>query len=299
MSGEIDIANLPVFPPADVFPMMADDELRGLAEDIKENGLRDPLVVAEVDKETVLVDGRNRRAACEIAKVDPTTRRLNGEDLTAFVLSANIHRRHMTKGQRAMVVAKIYPKPKRGRGEKDPARKQEDSSAFLRQVRLARIILRYSIDDDLANDVLACARALDDAHNEALKRKSAASSEEDQLTKLRARYPELADKVIEDELTLEGAQAEANARDRAAFEQRETSLKLLRDAIYAVKAFGVEGAAEEMRDILRSPDETVQKQVKKFFELGEVTVVNDITDLFEKGMVGILALKKFLIKTRQ
>ena len=34
-------------------------------------------------------------------------RHLDGEDPTAFVLSANIHRRHMTKGQRAMAVAAI------------------------------------------------------------------------------------------------------------------------------------------------------------------------------------------------
>ena len=60
----------------------------------------------------MLVDGRNRRAACKLAGVeigdksdrcwlDSTT------DPTAYVLSANIHRRHMTKGQRAMVVAKV------------------------------------------------------------------------------------------------------------------------------------------------------------------------------------------------
>ena len=35
------------------------------------------------------------KAACKIAGVYPTTRELNGEDPTAFVLSANVHRRHM------------------------------------------------------------------------------------------------------------------------------------------------------------------------------------------------------------
>ena len=54
------------------------------------------------------------RAACKIAGVEPTTRELNDEDPTAFVLSANIHRRHMTKGQRAMAVAMIYPKAEKG-----------------------------------------------------------------------------------------------------------------------------------------------------------------------------------------
>ncbi len=47
------------------------------------------------------------KAACKIAGVEPSTRVLNDEDPTAFVLAANIHRRHMTKGQRAMAVAKI------------------------------------------------------------------------------------------------------------------------------------------------------------------------------------------------
>ena len=58
-------------PAADVFPMMDGDELRELAEDIRVNGLREPLVLAEIKGEDVLVDGRNRRAACKIAEVEP------------------------------------------------------------------------------------------------------------------------------------------------------------------------------------------------------------------------------------
>ena len=51
--------------------MMDGDELRELAEDIRVNGLREPLVLAEIKGEDVLVDGRNRRAACKIAGVEP------------------------------------------------------------------------------------------------------------------------------------------------------------------------------------------------------------------------------------
>jgi ParB-like nuclease domain len=116
---KIDVFELPVFPPADVFPMMSEDELQELAADIRANGLNQPLVVAEIDGDLVLVDGRNRRAACELAKVEPEVRHLNGEDPNAYVLSANVHRRHMTKGQRAMAVAMISPEPEKGgRGKK-------------------------------------------------------------------------------------------------------------------------------------------------------------------------------------
>jgi hypothetical protein len=50
-----------VHPCADVFPMMTDEELDKLAEDIKANGLKDP--VDFVGDE--LVDGRNRMEAME------------------------------------------------------------------------------------------------------------------------------------------------------------------------------------------------------------------------------------------
>ena len=67
-----DVFKLPVFGAADVFPMMADDELQELAEDIKANGLHEPLVIADIDGIRMLIDGRNRREACRLAGVADT-----------------------------------------------------------------------------------------------------------------------------------------------------------------------------------------------------------------------------------
>ncbi len=48
---ELDVFNLPVFAVADLFPMVAQDELAELAEDIAENGLQEPIVIAQVQGE--------------------------------------------------------------------------------------------------------------------------------------------------------------------------------------------------------------------------------------------------------
>jgi len=88
-----------VHPLADLFPMMSDPELRALAEDIKDNGLREPI---KVTKDGVLVEGRNRLKACELVGIEPATEIVNG-DIGSLIVSANIMRRHMTKGQVAIL----------------------------------------------------------------------------------------------------------------------------------------------------------------------------------------------------
>ena len=54
-----------VHPVADVFPMMSDEELRVLGEDIAANGLGVPLDFGRMGKRRVLCDGRNRLEAME------------------------------------------------------------------------------------------------------------------------------------------------------------------------------------------------------------------------------------------
>lgn len=92
-------------PAADVFPMMSPDELKDLAADIKKNGQAQPIVVHE----GWIIDGRNRLAATRIAKVDPEWVEFGGAeaDIPAFVLSSNLARRHMNKGQRAMAAVMV------------------------------------------------------------------------------------------------------------------------------------------------------------------------------------------------
>ncbi len=97
-----------VHPAAGVFPMMSDDELRALADDIKTNGQHEPITRNKATGQ--IVDGRNRLAACEMAGVEPNFEDKAFEDTAAvvrFVISSNIHRRHLNPSQIAMVAARM------------------------------------------------------------------------------------------------------------------------------------------------------------------------------------------------
>jgi len=99
-------AGLPIHPAADLFPMLPASELQALADDIRVNGQREPVVLWDGQ----VLDGRNRLAACDLAGVEPLTRTLDVcPDPLAYVLSTNLIRRHLTESQRAMVAAKVRP----------------------------------------------------------------------------------------------------------------------------------------------------------------------------------------------
>jgi hypothetical protein len=53
------------------------------------------------------IDGRHRLRACEELGKTPRTQIYDGFDAVAFVVSLNLHRRHMSESQRGMVAAKL------------------------------------------------------------------------------------------------------------------------------------------------------------------------------------------------
>ena len=86
---------------------MTTEEMASLVEDIKANGLAQPIVTHEGK----ILDGRHRYQACLQAGVEPQFTEFRGNDALAFVLSANLNRRHLSVAQRAMVAAKIATMP--------------------------------------------------------------------------------------------------------------------------------------------------------------------------------------------
>jgi N6-adenosine-specific RNA methylase IME4 len=93
-------------PAAELFPLLQGDELAALAADVKKHGLRVPIVILDDQ----ILDGRNRFAACKLAGVAPRFEAWKGSGSPVeWVLSINLHRRHLNESQRAMVAARAKP----------------------------------------------------------------------------------------------------------------------------------------------------------------------------------------------
>ena len=93
---------------ANIFPPMSEREFAELVADMGEHGQREPIVTVD----GAIVDGRHRARACEALGLEPVVREWEGPgSLTAYVVSMNLHRRHMDESQRAMVAERLRRMP--------------------------------------------------------------------------------------------------------------------------------------------------------------------------------------------
>ena len=91
-------------PAADIFPLLEGLEFDALAADMREHGQREPIITHN----GAILDGRNRYRACLEIGATPWVQEWKDDgDPVAFVVSLNLHRRHMNESQRAMVGARI------------------------------------------------------------------------------------------------------------------------------------------------------------------------------------------------
>lgn len=129
-------------PAAELFPPMSEDEFQALKADIAANGLREPVWIILDDApehhkcygdddsrcdliagdgvwtcrkcdhnpallEFSIIDGRHRWRACSELGIECETTEYTDDDPLGFVVSLNLHRRHLNESQRAMVAAKM------------------------------------------------------------------------------------------------------------------------------------------------------------------------------------------------
>lgn len=88
---------------ANLFPMLHGDALDALREDIREHGVRDPIIMYQ----GAILDGRNRFTCARDLGIEAPSVEFEGRDPLSFVISHNLHRRHLTESQRASIAARV------------------------------------------------------------------------------------------------------------------------------------------------------------------------------------------------
>jgi len=86
-----------------LFPPIGLEQTNNLAEDIKANGLANPITIFEGK----ILDGWNRYRVCKAWDIPLKTVEYKGDAPALFVISQNIHRRHLSTTQRVTLAKKL------------------------------------------------------------------------------------------------------------------------------------------------------------------------------------------------
>jgi hypothetical protein len=208
---------------ADLYPLASEEELSRLTDDIKQNGLANPIVITFADGCERIVDGRNRYLACERAGVEPKcidwwrarypfgysyapgvkpygrNEKYHGQegfedDLLMWVVAQNSHRRHLSQDQLKMVVAKVA----------------ESFKEIANQRKLATLKKGDARPDPVTATVAATGTAI----QQAIKATGFKGSERSvaDAVKVQKESPELAAKVSAGEMTVNAAKKELSPK---------------------------------------------------------------------------------------
>lgn len=126
-------------PYCSLFPDLPESDFAELVESISENGQRMPI---QLDADGKILDGVHRYKACQKLFIRPKLKKWRGpatvDDYARYVLAANIHRRHLTASQRAMIaeeISKLLPNKKLakdiGETHRAPGAQSNDAEACI------------------------------------------------------------------------------------------------------------------------------------------------------------------------
>lgn len=138
-------------PLADLLPLLEGAELHRLSDDIRENGLLEPILLTPDGR---ILDGRNRLRACRLAKMPPRFETVQEpeEKWLGLVVSRNIRRRHLTPSQTAAFAAELVST---SHGANQHTLRGPGNSPVLRQFEVARLL---SVDERLVRDAVRVRR---------------------------------------------------------------------------------------------------------------------------------------------
>jgi ParB-like chromosome segregation protein Spo0J len=256
-----------IHPLADRWQMLPSEELAALAENISSNGQHEPITLCA---DGLLVDGRNRLAACELAGIEPTF--ITNPDLdddvkiAAFINAKNAHRRNVTTGQKAMAVAEQLAaegKRKNGRWARGSivGNPQVSKSGWVDAMATAGLVLDWT--PELASEVIAGQITLNEAATEAeterdteLREREAERLRKEQIKDLNTNRPDLAKRVDKGELALDEAltlrDKETEAERKEQQRQDELAAKFSRDVAFSINCLAPLAHYDDRREQVRT-----------------------------------------------
>ncbi len=192
-----------IHPLANIFPAMAQTEFDALKADIAAYGQREPVWLYEGK----VIDGRHRQRACQELGKPVRTEVYDGFDATAFVLSLNLHRRHLNASQLAFVALEIE------RVEAEAAKKRQSAAGGDKRSLVEQIPQAVEVADrGRARDRAAEAVGVNSKYVTDAKR-------------IEREAPELAEKIKAGEATI--TQAKREMKEQARETRREENRALI------------------------------------------------------------------------
>lgn len=177
--------------------------------------MREPITVHD----GFILDGGNRYRACLSAGVDPVFVELKGDSIASFVLSANLHRRHLTAGQRAAIVSSVQDwgkaqpatRPKAGNitGLSTVDDRMKESGASEKTQRMADKVAKAS--PELAAAVARGETSLTKAVEQISEKHEKQEPEEPEYTELDAAHDKI--EMLQDMLAVHGSDDKKNAAE--------------------------------------------------------------------------------------
>lgn len=201
------------------FPAMSGLDIQNLADDIRERGQQESGVLLD----GMVLDGWHRYLACIQAGAEFRAREFSGGDPVAFVLSKNLHRRHLTASQRAasIVACKEWRPNGVARGAKvhgmaSKAEMAEEAQVSERTIAHAKVAHEAGLGKVVRDGEVSAKRAADVAKLPPRKREKALSEptkpkakdrspEEQTITALRDEVAELKEALGEATIMAEAA----------------------------------------------------------------------------------------------
>lgn len=256
-----------------LFPRVTGAEFDALVQDIRANGLRQPIVLHN----DMILDGGNRYRACLEAGIQPHFEHYEGESIVAFVLSANLHRRHLSAGQQAAIVASAQdwataqtvgrPNSATLHDFSTAEKRAAESGASVRTQKMADKVAKASPDlaKKVAHGEVSLPKALAQVEKKTTKPAPAPEPVNHELEEAAQAIAELADEneKLRDRLAVEAMDASEEEKTEASHTINElrAKIKTLEAELDAVKASrdGFQRENAELKKQVQMHQRTIKK----------------------------------------